>query len=89
MGEQRVQEGAEHAPLWGPSVEDQRSGGVVSYIPHLGAACQEVKDPIAQGRVQTQGLELNLSGIVWDASVPPRQQPVKLQGAKFKTAEIS
>jgi hypothetical protein len=23
MGEQRVQEGAEHAPLWGPSVEDQ------------------------------------------------------------------
>ena len=32
---------------------------------------------------------LNLSGIVRDASVPPRQQPVKLQGAKFKTTEIS
>ena len=29
MGEQGVQEGAEHAPLWGPSVEDQLSGGVV------------------------------------------------------------
>ena len=29
MGEQGVQEGAEHAPLWGPCVEDQHSGGVV------------------------------------------------------------
>jgi hypothetical protein len=25
VGEQGVQEGAEHAPLWGPSVEGQRS----------------------------------------------------------------
>ena len=33
---QRVQEGAEHAPLWGPCVEDQQSGGVVSYLNHLG-----------------------------------------------------
>ena len=32
MGEQGVQEGAEHAPLWGPCVEDQRSGAVVSYF---------------------------------------------------------
>ena len=51
MGEQGVQEGAEHAPLWGPSVEDQRSGDVVSYIHHLGAACQKVQDPIAQDGV--------------------------------------
>ena len=59
MGEQGVQEGAEHAPLWGPSVEDQRNGDVVSYLHHLGAARQEVQDPIAQGRVETQGLRLN------------------------------
>ena len=39
MGEQGVQEGAELEPLWGPSVEDY----------HLGAARQEVQDPIAQG----------------------------------------
>ena len=31
MGEQGVQEGAEHTPLWGPNVEDQRSGDVVYY----------------------------------------------------------
>ena len=30
MGEQGVEKGAEHAPLRGPCVEDQRSGGVVS-----------------------------------------------------------
>ena len=59
MGEQGVQEGAEHAPLWVPCVEDQRSGDVVSYLHHLGAARQEIQDPDAQGRVQTQGLELN------------------------------
>ena len=35
MGEQLVQEGAEHAPLWGSCVEDQQSGGVVSYLHHL------------------------------------------------------
>ena len=32
-----VQEGAEHAPLRGPSVEDQRCGGVVAYFHHLGS----------------------------------------------------
>ena len=44
----------------------QRLTGVVSYLHHLGAACQEVLDPVAQGRVQTQGPELNdeLSGKV-------------------------
>jgi hypothetical protein len=59
MGKQGVQEGAEHASLWKLSVEDQRSGGVVSYFHHLGSARQEVQDPFAQGGVQTQGLELN------------------------------
>jgi hypothetical protein len=28
MGEQGLQEGAEHTPLWGPSVEDQGSRGI-------------------------------------------------------------
>jgi hypothetical protein len=53
--------GAEHAPLWGPCIEDQRSGGVVSYLHHLGAARQEFQDPVAQGGVQTQGLSLMMS----------------------------
>ena len=59
MGEQGVQEGAEHAPLWGPCVEDQQSGGVVSYLHLLGVARQEVQEPVAQGGVQTQVPELN------------------------------
>ena len=59
MGEQCTG-GAEHAPLWRPSVEDQRSGEVVAYIHHLGAASQEVQDPISQGGVETQGLKLSL-----------------------------
>ena len=61
MGEQGVQEGAENAPLCDPSVEDQRSGGDVSYLHHLGASCQEVQDPVAQGRVQTQGPSLMMT----------------------------
>ena len=32
---------AENASLWGPSVEDQRGGDVVTYPHHLGAARQE------------------------------------------------
>jgi hypothetical protein len=59
MGEQGVQEGAEHAPLWGTGVKDQQSGDVVSYLHHLGMALQEVQDPIVQGRLETQGLKLN------------------------------
>ena len=35
IGVQGVQEGAEQAHLWGPCVEDQRNGGVVSYLHHL------------------------------------------------------
>jgi hypothetical protein len=58
MDEQGVQEGAEHALLWGPHVEDQCNRGV-AYLHHLGLALQEIQDPVAQGRVQTQGTELN------------------------------
>ena len=43
IGKQGVQEEAEHAPLWGPSVENQRGGGVVAHHHHLGSAHQEVK----------------------------------------------
>jgi hypothetical protein len=53
-----VQEGVEHAPLWGPSVEVQRRG-VVSYHHHLRATRQEVQDPVAQGGVQSQDPELS------------------------------
>jgi hypothetical protein len=59
MGEQGEQEGAEHAPLWVPRVEDQRSGDVVSYLHHLGAARQKVQESIAQCGVETHGLKLN------------------------------
>uniref|UniRef100_A0A4W5MWG4 Myotubularin related protein 14 n=1 Tax=Hucho hucho TaxID=62062 RepID=A0A4W5MWG4_9TELE len=51
MGEQGVQEGAEHAPLWCSRVEDQRSGVIVSYLHNLGAASQEVQDQVAQAIV--------------------------------------
>ena len=58
MGEQGVLEGAEHAPLRGPSVEDQQSGNC--FLPsYLGVARQKVLNPIAQGGVETQGLQLN------------------------------
>ena len=43
----------------GPSVEYQRSEGVFSYFHHLGAAHQEVQNPVAQGGVQNKGLKLN------------------------------
>jgi hypothetical protein len=59
MGEQGVQEGAEHAPWWCPCVENQQRGGVVSYLHHHEAARQEVQDPVTWGGVQIQGPELN------------------------------
>ena len=43
----------------GPSVEDQRGGDVVTYPHQLGADRQEVQCPVAQGGVETQGLELD------------------------------
>jgi hypothetical protein len=51
MCELEVQERIEHAPVRGPSVEDQRGGCVVTYPYHLGAALQEVQDPVAEGGV--------------------------------------
>ena len=59
MGEQGVQERAQNAPLWGPSVEDQRGGYVVAYPHHLGAAPQEDQYPVAPGGVEPQGLALD------------------------------
>jgi hypothetical protein len=61
----REQERAENTLLWGPSVEDQ-GGGDVTYPHHLGAARQEFQDPVSQGGVETQGLELNDElGVLW------------------------
>ena len=51
MSEQGVQEGSEHALLRVPNVEDQRGRCVVTYPYHLGAARQEVQDPVAEGGV--------------------------------------
>ena len=64
MGEQGVQERAENAPLWGPSVEDQRRGMIVSYLHHLGAARQEIQYPVAQGgsRPRVSSLMMSLEG---------------------------
>ena len=51
LSEEGIQEGTEHAPLRGPCVEDQCGGYVVTYPYHLGAARQEVQDPVAEGGV--------------------------------------
>ena len=61
MGEQGVQEGAEHTSLWSLRVEDQCSVGVVAYLHHLESARKEVQDPVAQDRAQTQGPSLVMS----------------------------
>ena len=64
MSEQGVQEGAKYTPFWGPCVEDQRRGGVVSFLHHLGAARKEVQDPVAQGgyRPRAPSLIMSLEG---------------------------
>jgi hypothetical protein len=59
MGAQEVQEGAEHAPLWCPRVEDQHGRVVVAYLHHLGSSHQEVQDAVAHRGVQSQGPELS------------------------------
>ena len=48
VGEQRAEEGAKHAPMRGPNVEEQRGRCVVAYPYNLGAARQEVQDPVAE-----------------------------------------
>jgi hypothetical protein len=41
-------------------------GGCVEAYPHrLGAACQEVRDPVAEGGVQSQGPELGDYLFIW------------------------
>ena len=42
-----LHKGAEHTQ-WGPCVESQCDEGVVAYPHHLGSACQEVQDPVAE-----------------------------------------
>ena len=49
VGEQGIHEGTKYRPLRGPSVKYQRGRHVVAYSYHLGAACQEVQDPVAEG----------------------------------------
>ena len=51
LDEQGVQVGTKHAPLRGPRVEDQRGRCAIAYPYHLGAARQEVQDPVAEGGV--------------------------------------
>jgi hypothetical protein len=47
MSEQGVQEGAEHAPLRGPCVEDKCGGCVVTYPYYLGR-------PVRKNRIKLQ-----------------------------------
>jgi hypothetical protein len=58
VGEQGVQEGTKHTPLWGSCVKCQRGGGDVAYPYHLESAHQEVQDPVAEVCVQTQNPKL-------------------------------
>ena len=51
VGEQGIKKGTKYTPLRGPSVKDQRGRRVVAYSYHLGAARQEVQDPVAEGGV--------------------------------------
>ena len=51
VGEQGIQEGTKYTPLRGPSVKDQRGRCVVAHFYHLGVACQEVQDLVAEGGV--------------------------------------
>ena len=55
VGVQGVQEGTKYTSLRDPSVEDHRGIRVVAYPYHLGAARQEVQNPVAEGGVQSQG----------------------------------
>jgi hypothetical protein len=51
MSKKGVQEGTKHTPLRCPCVEDQLGGCVVTYPYYLGAALQEVQDPVSEGDV--------------------------------------
>ena len=64
MGEQRVQERAENTPLWGPSVEDQRGGDVVSYLHYLGWPVRKSRTQLhrAGSRPWVSSLMMSLEG---------------------------
>ena len=55
MSEQAVQEGTEHAPLRGPSVEEQLSGCSVTYHDHRGWPIVKVQDLVAEVGVSSHG----------------------------------
>ena len=64
MGEQGVQDGAEQTPLWGLCVEDQRSGGVISYLHHLGADRKDFQERLHRAgfRPRAPSLMMSLEG---------------------------
>ena len=55
LREKGVQERAENAPLWAPSVEDQRGGDVVTYPHHLGGGPSGSPGPSCTGRGRDPG----------------------------------
>ena len=55
MSEQGVQENAEHPPLRGPCVEDQRGGCVVTYPYHLGGGPSGSPGSSCKGRCLVPG----------------------------------
>ena len=57
VGEQGVQEGTQHTPMWGSCVKGQCGGGDVAYPYHLESA-RQVQDPVAEVCVQTQSPKL-------------------------------
>ena len=61
VGEQGVEERAEHAALRGTGVEDQGGGCDVSHPHCLGSARQEVQDPVTEGAVEPRSLSLMTS----------------------------
>ena len=67
MGGQGVQEGAEHVPLWGPSVKDQRRG-VVSYLHHLGVTVRKSRTQLHRGGFRTRASRLE-GTMVWNAEL--------------------
>lgn len=48
MGEQSVEQGDQHAPLGGSSVDNKGGGGVTVHSDTLFTVCQKVYDPVAQ-----------------------------------------
>ena len=62
VDEQGVQEGTKHAPLRGPSGEDQHGRCVVAYSYHLGVDRQEVQ--VAEGGPRVLSLVMRFVGTI-------------------------